>query len=394
MSAVPVEVVAEPTVSIVIPTFNKLELTQQCLEAIRATAGGVEHEVVVVDNASTDDTARFLRREHAAGRLRAVLNEENLGFGKACNLGVAASTGRLVLLLNNDTIPHAGWLEALVSTLDGDPSIGIVGARLLYADGTIQHAGVTFRTPWLTDHVYRGHPGDHPDVLVSQDYPAVTGACILMPRALWDDLGGLDEGYRHYVEDVDLCMRVWASGRRVRYCAESVVTHLEQQSAPDRTWIDSLVEEGWRRFHSLWSSRWPEQVKALSPVILPEGTRPFAVVALARELVQAPELLRAYADRFGEDDEATLVVFDPALSSDEIAVALGPVLEKAGLAESGPDMLALGGPSVAIDALAGAAHGLLGRLAPADGLSRLPRFGDGDVGELRERAERFWASLG
>lgn len=385
---------ASPRATIVIPVFNRLDLTKQCLETIRATTAPGLCEIVVVDNASTDGTREYLRAEQEQGRLVAIVNDENVGFGRASNAGAAAGTGETVCLLNNDTVPHAGWLDALLAVVDADPSVGCVGARLLYGDGTIQHAGVTFRTPWRTDHVYRGYPADHPPALESKDYPAVTGACMLLPRTVWEELGGLDEGYRHYVEDVDLCLRVWASGRRVHYCAESVVTHLEQQSAPTREWIEALVDEGWSRFHARWASRWPEPVKALSPVVLPEGTRPFAVVALARDLVESPELLSAYASRFDESDEATLVVFDPELSSEEVGAALGPVLERVGLAEVGPDMLALGGRAVQIDALAGAAQGLLGRSQPRDGLARLPVFDADAIDQLRARAERFWASVG
>lgn len=385
---------SRPRATIVIPVFNRLDLTKQCLEAIRATTAPGLCEVVVVDNASTDGTPEFLFAEQEQGRLIAIVNDENLGFGRASNAGAAAGTGDTVVLLNNDTIPHDGWLDALLAVVDGDPSVGCVGARLLYGDGTIQHAGVTFRTPWRTDHVYRGCPADHPPALESKDYPAVTGACMLLPRPLWEELDGLDEGYRHYVEDVDLCLRVWASGHRVHYCAESVVTHLEQQSAPTRDWIEALVDEGWTRFHGRWASRWPEPVKALSPVVLPEGTRPFAVVALARDLVDAPQLLTAYASRFDESDDATLVVFDPELSSEEVGAVLFPVLEQAGLGEAGPDMLALGGRAVQLDALVGAAQGLLGRSQPPDGLARLPLFDEGGIDRLRARAERFWASVG
>jgi GT2 family glycosyltransferase len=385
---------AAPVVSIVIPVFNQLEMTRLCLASIAAVTDDVPYEVIVVDNASTDGTREFLREREAGGLLRALVNEENLGFGRACNAGAALARGDYVLLLNNDTVPHPGWLSALVSSIETEPAIGLAGSRLLYADGTVQHAGVTFRTPWRTDHAYRHAPGNHPDVLVSKDYPAVTGACILMPRDLWEALGGLDEGYRHYVEDVDLCMRVWAAGRRVRYCAESVVTHLEQQSAPNRAWVADLVDEGWRRFHQRWASRWPDEVKRLSHVVLPEGTRPFAVVALAREIVEAPQLLQAYAGRFDQDDDATLVIFDPELSSEEIGDVLGPVLTETGLAETGPDMLALGGPAVQLEALAGAAQGLLGRMAPAAALARLPLYQEADVDLLRLQAERFWASVG
>ena len=379
-----------PTVSIVIPVYGKLDLTRQCLEAIDATCAGVPHEVIVVDNASPDGTAAFLRAAEAEGRLRAICNEQNLGFGKACNAGAAIARGEHVLLLNNDTIPHPGWLEALLAGLD-DPTVGLVGARLLYADGTIQHAGVNFTPSLLTEHVHRGAAADDPAVLEARDYPAVTGACILLSKRLWDEIGGLDEGYQHYVEDIDLCMHVWERGLRVRYIPESVVTHLEQQSAPNRAWIDALVEEGWRRFYRRWSTRWPQAVRDLSPVELPQGTRSFAVVALARDLIEQPQLISAYAASFAPEDDATLVVYDDERDSTELAVALGPTLAAAGLDETGPDMLAFGRRVDGDVLLSLTTHALLGDSEPQGALSRLPRFGSGQVEALRAAAEATWS---
>lgn len=377
-------------VSIVIPVFGKLDLTRQCLDAIDATCARVPHEVIVVDNASPDGTPDFLRQAEAEGRLRAILNDENLGFGKACNAGAASALGEHVLLLNNDTIPHAGWLEALLAELD-DPTVGLVGARLLYADGTVQHAGVNFTASLLTEHVHRGVAGDDPLVLEARDYPAVTGACMLLSKRLWDEIGGLDEGYRHYVEDVDLCMHVWERGLRVRYTPASVVTHLEQQSAPDRAWIDALVEEGWRRFYRVWGSRWPEAVRELSPVALPEGTRSFAVVALARDLIERPQLITAYASAFSPDDDATLVVYDDERDGDELAAALGPTLAAAGLEETGPDMLAYGRRIDGDVLLSLTSHALLCESEPEGALRRLPRFGGSQLEALRAAAEATWS---
>lgn len=381
----------DPVVSIVVPVYEKLAFTRRCLEEIAATVD-LPYEVIVVDNASRDGTRCFLLSEQVAGRLTALLNDENLGFGKACNRGVAAARGRYVALLNNDTVPHPGWLSELVRTLEDDASIGLVGARLLYPDGRVQHAGMTFGDDLRTAHVYRHAPADHPAVLEPRDYPAVTGACVLMPRALWQELGGLDEGYRHYVEDVDLCMRVWEAGYRVRYCPSSVVTHFEQASAPDRGWVDALVEEGWQRFFARWWGRWPRGVRELSLVQLPGGARRFAVLALADELVAAPELLAAYVDRFGASDDATLVIYGPSASEPELVEHLRPVLALTGAdRDDAPDLLAVagaGGP----EALAAETQALLSRHAGAGALARLRRFDETTADALRAEAERAWAA--
>lgn len=220
-------------VTIAIPTFNNLDLTRQCLDAIEATAAPVPFDVVVVDNASTDGTPAFLKAAEAAGRLRAVLNEENRGFSAACNQGAALARGEVVLFLNNDTIPHPGWLEALVAELVERPETGVVGSKLLYADGTIQHAGVVCGErdgepfPY---HVYLCQPAGAPHVSHRRELQMVTGACLAVRRELFERVGGFDEAFWNGHEDLDLCLKARAAGAAVVYRPDSVVTHLESQT--------------------------------------------------------------------------------------------------------------------------------------------------------------------
>ena len=105
--------------------------------------------------------------------------------------------------LNNDTIPGAGWLEALLEVAE-DETVGIVGSRLLYPDGRLQHAGIALNGDGLPYHVYRHEPAEFGPALVQRDYPAVTGASMLLRREFYEQLGGFDEAFQMYVEDVDL----------------------------------------------------------------------------------------------------------------------------------------------------------------------------------------------
>jgi GT2 family glycosyltransferase/glycosyltransferase involved in cell wall biosynthesis len=220
-------------VTIVVPTFNHLDLTRQCLDAIERTAAPGSYEIVVVDNASTDGTPAFLREAEEAGRLRAVLNGENRGFSAACNQGAALARGDVVLFLNNDTIPHPGWLDAVLAELDESPETGVVGSKLLYADGTIQHAGVAIGerdgdpSPY---HVYLCQPADAPHVSHRRELQLVTGACLAIRRELFERVGGFDEAYWNGHEDLDLCLQARATGAKVVYRPDSVVTHLESQT--------------------------------------------------------------------------------------------------------------------------------------------------------------------
>ena len=131
-----------PDVSIIMPVFNKLQLTEPCLDSIHREGAQASYEIIVVDNGSTDGSREWLAGQERLGRLRLIINPDNLGFARGCNLGAAAARGRHLLFLNNDMEVTSGWLEPLVSTLDTDPDVGIVGARLLFADDTIQHGGV------------------------------------------------------------------------------------------------------------------------------------------------------------------------------------------------------------------------------------------------------------
>jgi GT2 family glycosyltransferase/Flp pilus assembly protein TadD len=237
-------------VSIVIPLFNKAELTEQCLLALaRNTGDDPDYEVVAVDNGSTDWTPYLL---HAfEGDIRVLGNDQNLGFARACNQGVEAAHGEYVVLLNNDTLPRPGWLEALVRLADSDPKIGVVGARLLYPDtGKIQHAGLEM-IKGMPEHVYRGAEAEDPRVMVQRDLDMVTGACMLIRRDLYQQLGGLDSGYINGVEDVDFCLQARQAGYRVVYCPACAVEHHEGASEGrfDR------VRENLTRFYQKWGGR-------------------------------------------------------------------------------------------------------------------------------------------
>lgn len=247
--SVPGTPVRRRSVSIVIPVYNRVDLTVQCLEAIAQTTSG-DFEVVVVDDASTDGTAEVLAQFGSA--LTVVRHDENQGFARACNDGARAARGDLLVFLNNDTLPRPGWLDALLTAAEAAPDVGAVGARLLYPDGTIQHAGIGFTPDFEPFHLHQGVPADAPAVTEDRDCEAVTGACLLVPRAVYDEIGGFDEGYRMYFEDVDLCLRIRATGRRVRYAAGSVVVHLERASSPTFAQAYAKNRVSRERFRARW----------------------------------------------------------------------------------------------------------------------------------------------
>lgn len=215
--------------SIIIPVFNNLELTQQCLTALASATTGVDYEVILIDNGSTDGTAAFLQT--LQGDVRIIQNNENLGFAKACNQGAKAARGKYLIFLNNDTIPQPDWLGPLVQEVEEHPEVGVVGSKLLYPDGTIQHAGVVFMREGLCPyHIYQKMPADSPAVNRRREFQAVTAACLLIRRDLFEAVGGFDEAFVNGFEDVDLCLKVCRRGAQVVYQPRSVLIHLEGQT--------------------------------------------------------------------------------------------------------------------------------------------------------------------
>ena len=309
--------------SIIVPVFNRLEYTKQCLKTLAENTPNDLYEVIVVDNGSSDGTKDFLKC--LEGNVKTLSNEENAGFAKACNQGAALADGKYLVFLNNDTEPKPGWLGEMVKTTEEDSCIGIVGSRLLYPDGTVQHAGIYFEEHGIPYHAFRGFPKDHPMVLEVRDCPAVTGACLLIARKLFERLGGFDEGYQMYVEDVDLCLRVWEAGFRVAYCGASVVIHYESASVTDIAQRDRQVREGWSRLLERWANRWPV---GLQPHLQAASSAQFAMAdrAVANDnTAKTPRLLwhAPIFDPSGYANEARHFIFQ--LDKQGFEVAARPV---------------------------------------------------------------------
>jgi GT2 family glycosyltransferase len=225
-----------PALSVVVLSWNTRELTLACLRALAADSPKHSREVVVIDNDSSDGSADAI----AAAFPRTVLarNSENLLYAGGNNQGARLATGRWLCLLNSDTEVRPGALDMLVDWLEAHPEYGAVGPRLCNPDGSVQRACMAFpglftalcfdtvlgRFPpgrWVEDH-YRMRRFDH---LHSRDVDQPPGACLLLDRREYLELGGLDEELALFFNDVDLCRRLWRRGRRIRYLAEAEVVH-------------------------------------------------------------------------------------------------------------------------------------------------------------------------
>ncbi|MBA5868777.1 MAG: glycosyltransferase [Nitrospira sp. CR2.1] len=237
--------------SIIIPVWNNAALTQQCLQALAEVTDGVSYEVVVVDNGSSDGVETFLQT--LGGDVQVIRNEQNLGFSKACNQGARAARGEFLVFLNNDTIPLKGWLTALVDEARAHADVAVVGSKLLFEDGTIQHAGVAFSREWfLPYHLYRGGNANAACVSRRRELQCVTAACMLVRRTVFDQAGGFDEGYRNGFEDVDLCLKIRKLEWKIVYQPKSVLYHLESKT-PGRK---AHELDNSRRLHERWGACW------------------------------------------------------------------------------------------------------------------------------------------
>ena len=214
-------------VSIIILAYQNNYLTVRCLDSIRAHTKE-KYELIVVDNGS-----RLELEQDRYPQLKLIRNSFNQGFARGCNQGAWVAEGEYLLFLNNDTIVTPDWLTSMVQVLEKPGQIGIVGSKLLFPDsGRIQHAGVIFINRLPGPIYYQQDPAQVP-IDQETEYPAVTGAGLLIWHHLFYRIGGFDPRFLNSYEDVDLCLKVRQLGYRVIYTPKSLVYHYGSRS-PDR----------------------------------------------------------------------------------------------------------------------------------------------------------------
>ena len=278
-------------VSIIVPVYNKWNLTRACLTSVIQTSVGcgVTYEVILADDGSKDDTVRAA--ELFSG-LRVVKTPQNLGFLRNCNHAAKQARGRYILLLNNDTIVLPGWLANLYRTIEEDPSIAIVGSKLLYPDGHIQEAGGGLlanadgvsigRWLWAGE---RNFPVSRREPLfnIRRETDYISGASILVRKSFWDSVGGFDERYKNaYCEDSDLAMTARAKGLRVVYEPRSEVIHFEHQTYAGQISVDHAHLQEQNRDELI--AKWHE---VFTRDHLPPGSKWYLVAAHGERTVPA-----------------------------------------------------------------------------------------------------------
>ncbi|EGV19409.1 glycoside hydrolase family 99-like domain-containing protein [Thiocapsa marina] len=213
----------DPEVTILMPVYNQAGFTLCCLQSIAAAPPRASIEIIVIDDASTDETPEMLR---AVSGIRHVRNDVNQGFLLSCNRGAALARGRYLHILNNDTQVQAGWLDALLDVFVHEPDTGIAGSKLIYPSGHLQEAGAALKRNGSVELIGLNEDPSDPLYGWRRRVDHCSGASILIEASLFNSLGGFDEVYAPaYYEDCDLSLRVQAAGRHVVYEPSSVVVH-------------------------------------------------------------------------------------------------------------------------------------------------------------------------
>jgi O-antigen biosynthesis protein len=223
-----------PRVTVIVPTKDAPGQLGRCLDSIFSRSTYPNFGVVLVDNGTTDPEALRMFDRHP---VEVLPFEEPFNFSRVNNVGACHADGDYVLFLNNDTeVQTPEWIEAMVNLAEPD-GVGAVGPLLLYPNGRVQHAGVVLGLRGTADHIMRGFPasadGYAGSLSCTREVSAVTAACMLMRRGLFLDLDGFDEHFATHYQDVDLCLRIRRSGRRVLYTPRAVLRHDEGATRGD-----------------------------------------------------------------------------------------------------------------------------------------------------------------
>ena len=252
--------------SVIIPTRDRLDLIRPCIEGLLATreANATPFEVLVVDNGGEDaDTANYLDELSSRGGVRLIHDASAFNWSRLNNRASEQANGEVLLFLNDDTTPvSAAWCDELCLWANW-PGAGVVGARLIYGDGTLQHAGVVTGVFGEAAHEGVGRPGSDAGYLgrhaLVHRANAVTGACMAVRRTCFEDSGGFDESFAVAYNDIDFCLRVQVHGWAVLYAPQAVFHHFESKTRR----FDARLDEAGRaerrreaaRLHAAWGRR-------------------------------------------------------------------------------------------------------------------------------------------
>jgi GT2 family glycosyltransferase len=264
--------VRDPAAAFIVPLYRNLRFLRTQLGAFARDPGLCEVELIYVLDSpeQRDEVEHLLRGLHRLHGLPLILviQPRNYGYGAACHAGAAEARAPVLLLLNSDVVPAArGWLKPMLTALRRQPKLAAVGPKLLFEDGSLQHAGLYFlqmpgEAEWFNDHYFKGHPRHFPAAQVARRVPGITGAAFCVRAEAWRAVGGISTDYviGDY-EDSDLCLRLRADGGEIGYVPAAELFHFERQSIRDHGGYAKSLAATYNR--GLHHRRWAPDIAAL-----------------------------------------------------------------------------------------------------------------------------------
>lgn len=244
-----------PLVSVIIPMYGKVAYTLNCLASIAENLPQTLFEVIVIDDCSPDETFTILEEIKS---IRLVQNEQNQGFIRSCNIGANLAKGKYLYFLNNDTQVTSGWMDELIQTFQEFPKTGLVGSKLIYPDGKLQEAGGIIWQDGSAWNFGRFQDPQMPVYNYAREVDYCSGASIVVPKSLFDELGGFDEHYLPaYCEDSDLALKIRENGYRVIYQPLSTIIHFEGITSGTNlnTGAKAYQIENGKKLYERWKTR-------------------------------------------------------------------------------------------------------------------------------------------
>ncbi len=261
----------QPLVSVIIPNKDHPEMLARCVDSL-AKSSYANFEILIVENGSTrPETFALYEELRKQPHVRILEWTKPFNYAAVNNFAAASAAGELLLFLNNDIEAiNPDWLESLVKQAV-QPGVGAVGAKLYYADDTIQHAGIVVGMGGVAGHAHLNYPRTAPGhmqrLTYTQNVAAVTGACLLMPKRVFDEIGGFDEGFVLAFNDVDLCLKVLSAGHRIVWTPDAELYHLESKTrGPEDT---DEKQKRFKREYDLFHLKWGPFLRSGDPYYSP-----------------------------------------------------------------------------------------------------------------------------
>lgn len=243
--------VEKPTVSLIIPVYNKYQMTRECLYSILKHTTGVSYEVIIADDCSTDETIDISKK---IGGIKHARTETNSGFGKNCTNAVGHARGKYIAFLNNDMLFYKNWLAPIIRTLEKDKSIGAAGCTLIAPNGTVSELGGVISGDGTVVRIGRDCKYISRLKKLNVDFDYKSGCCLVLARRLWDQVGGFDPIFNPaYYEDTDLCFKIRQLGLRIVNVFGSRILHFETISYGDAAMnLRDMCRENGVKFNNKW----------------------------------------------------------------------------------------------------------------------------------------------